>query len=92
MLEIGQEFPEASTHIQPGFPESSKKQEKVKTTSDVTEAPTPNSRDTNEPRTDHTPIITDLMSYEVVGDGHALEQKVSDVSTTFQLLAVYLCA
>ena len=47
---------------------------------------TPDLGNTNEPTTDHTPITTELKTYEVVGDGHVLEQKVSDVSTNLQPL------
>ena len=92
MLELGRELPEVSTYNRYGRLESSKNQEKVKTMSNVTEAPTSNPGDTNEPITNHTPIITDLMSCESMGGGHALEQKVSNVSTTFQLFAAYLYA
>ena len=82
MLELGQELPEVLTHIQSGSLESSKNQEKIQATSNVTEAPTPNPGYTNQPTTDHAPTTTELRSYEVVGDGYTLEQKVSDVSST----------
>ena len=87
MLEVGRELPEVSTYDRYERLESSKNQEKVKTMSNVMEAPTSNLGNTNEPTLDHTPITTDLMSYKFVRDGHALEQKVSDVSTTFHLFA-----
>ena len=82
MLELGQELPEVLTHSQSDSLESSKNQEKIQATSNVTEAPTPNPADTDQPTTDRAPIITELRSYEVVGDGNTLEQRVSDVSST----------
>lgn len=88
MLELGQESPQVSTRIQSQSPEPSRKQEKIATMSDVPEAPTPGPGGTNKPTTDHAPIKTDLRSYEVVGDGHALIQKVSGVSTTFHFLVI----
>ncbi len=59
--------------------------------SNFTEASTPSSGGTSEPTTDHTPITTDLRSYEVVIDEDDLEQKVSAVSIKFQLLTIYQC-
>ena len=52
----------------------------------------PDLGDKNEPTIDHTPITTDLRTYEVVDDGYALEQKVYNVSTSLQLLIVYQCS
>ncbi len=92
MLEPGQKLPDELAHIQSGSPESSKTQEEVETMSNVMEPPTPDSGDTNESTIDHTPITTDLRTHEVVDDEYALEQKVSDVSTSFQLLTVYQCS
>ena len=91
MPEPGQKLPEVPTHSQSGLPESSKAQEEIETMSIVTETPTSNSGGTSEPTIDHTPITTDLRSYEVVIDENDLEQKVSDVSTSVQLLTVYQC-
>ena len=88
MLELGQELPELLTHIQPRSPESSKNQEKIETVSNVMQAATPDPGDTNEPTTDHAPVITDLKSYEIVRDGYALERKVSDVSISFRFVAI----
>ena len=82
MLEMRQVLPEVSTYIHPGSLESSKVQEKIQATSNVTEAPTPNPGDTNQATTDHAPITTELRSYEVVGDGYTLKQKMSKVSNT----------
>ena len=59
--------------------------------SNVPEASTPGLGGTSKPTTDHARIKTVLRSYEVVGDGYALIQKVSGVSTTFQFLAIDPC-
>ena len=91
MLEIGQDWPQVLTGIQSQSPEPSGNQEKVATMSNVPEASTPGPGGTNKPTTDHARIKTVLRSYEVVGDGHALIQKVSGVSTTFQFLAIDPC-
>lgn len=82
MPELGQELPQILTHIHAGSLDSSKTQEKIQATSIITEAPTRNPRDTTQATEDHAPTTTDLRSYEVVGDGYTLEQKVSDVSST----------
>ena len=87
----GQELPDALAHIQSGSPRSSRTQEEIETISITTEPPTPGSEGANEPTTGNTPITTDLRNYEVVDDEYALEQKVSYVSTHFQLLTVYQC-
>ena len=91
MLELGQESPQVLTGIQSQSPEPSGNQKKVATLSNVPEAPTLGLGGTNKPTTDHVRIKTVLRSYEVVGDGHALIQKVSDVSSTFQFLAIGPC-
>ena len=92
MPEPGQKLPDVLAHIQSGSPQSAKTQEGIETMSNVTEPPTPDSGDTNEPTIDHTPITTDLRTCEIVDDENALEQMVSDVSTSFQLLTVYQCS
>ena len=92
MPEPGQKLPDVLAHVHSGSPKSSKTQEDIESISNGTEPPTPDSGDTNEPAIDHTPITTDLRTYEVVDDEYALEQKVSDVSTSSQLLTVYQCS
>lgn len=92
VAEAGQGLPDELAHIQSGSLETSEPREDTETTSKVTESPRHESGDTNEPTIDHTLTTTDLRTYEVVDNEDALEQKVSDVSTSFQPLTVYQCS
>ena len=85
-------LPDELAHIQLGPLESSETRDDIETMSNVMEPPTSESGATNEPTIDLTSITTDLRSYEVVDDEYALELKVSDVSTSSQLLTVYQCS
>ena len=85
-------LPDELAHIQLGPLESSETPDDIETMSNVMEPPTSEVGAINEPTIDHTSITTGLRSYEVVDDEYALELKVSDVSTSSQLLTVYKCS
>ena len=85
-------LPDELAHIQLEPLESSAPRDDIETMSNVIEPPMSESGATNEPTIDLTSITTQLRSYEVVDDEYALELKVSEVSTSSQLLTVYQCS